>query len=54
MSPAHAARLHWESAREEVPAHLELQSKGDFFEREAGAWSLADLGGHLVRRRLDR
>ena len=43
MSPAHAARLHWESAREGVPAHLELRRKGDFFEREAGAGPLAEI-----------
>jgi hypothetical protein len=42
---AAAARLHKESTSEDVPALLELLRTGDFFEREAAAWPLAEILG---------
>jgi hypothetical protein len=42
---AAAARLHKESTSEDVPALLELLRTGDFFEREAAAWPLAEISG---------
>ncbi len=42
---AAAARLHKESTSEDIPGLLELLRTGDFFEREAAAWPLAEISG---------
>jgi hypothetical protein len=42
---AAAERLHKDSTPEDVPALLELLKTGDFFEREAAAWPLAEISG---------
>lgn len=42
---AAAARLHKDSTSDDVPALLELLKTGDFFEREAVAWPLAEISG---------
>ena len=42
---AAAARLHKDATSEDIPALLELLRRGDFFEREAAAWPLAELSG---------
>jgi hypothetical protein len=40
-----AARLRKDSTPEDVPALLGLLKTGDFFEREAAAWPLAEISG---------
>jgi hypothetical protein len=42
---AAAARLHKEATSEDIPSLLELLRTGDFFEREAAAWPLAEISG---------
>ena len=40
-----AKRLHAECTSEDIPSLLDLLKNGDFFEREAAAWPLAEISG---------